>query len=603
MPDAHAQARDGDSSRGRRVAVPQPPRTSRPPHAARTADPRLAATSSHLASRDMDRASRYDARDQAGDRGGPRSPARYGDRRDGAIKRRPQSPQESLPALQPRAARGKRAEADADWPSTKWDQLSDVDYWAEVASDKPLTTTAQPAAQARPARPGPPRDGEARQGPRPSAAPERNRPARLPVRGAMQVAAAGLSPDAATAAEFVPVPHAAARAYPDVPKRPVSAPSGDSALAARARRDAVPPGPPRPEVLDDDPLTSPSFPRIPAADSRSYGPGRPDSPSSAPPGQPPYAAATQQFPTYAAPTYAAPTYSAPTYASPSGQFDSFGTTVPQPAAGYGTASWPPAAAYGGSARPAADRLGQPGSIAADHARSPLYQPAPLPGPGGSAGYARRAEQASPPAGSGSHRYSGHLPPASGVPPVPGLAQDAPAGNPYGSYVSPPAGSYLPPSPAGSYQLPSVPADSYLPSTQAIPPDAGRPAGSGSHRASSFAQPAVPGDASATLGGSTSGWYPDRAAPVPPTSAYLDVPRQLSSRGVPVGSYLNGNGHAERADYPEAQHEPSGYPPSGYTGMPHDPAGYAEPDPYGGDPYGRDPYGRDPHGYPGYGADS
>ena len=26
-----------------------------------------------------------------------------------------------------------------------WDSLSDVDYWAELASDKPLTTTAQPA--------------------------------------------------------------------------------------------------------------------------------------------------------------------------------------------------------------------------------------------------------------------------------------------------------------------------------------------------------------------------------------------------------------------------------------------------------------------------
>src|SRR5712691_3449104 len=385
MPDARRQAHDSADGRGRRVAVRQPSRNMRPPHAARNADPRQAADRAHLAARDMDREGRYDARGHADDRGGQRSTAKYDDRRgsDSAIKRR----QESLPAVRPRPARGKRAEAEGDWPSTKWDQLSDVDYWAEVASDKPLTTTAQPAA-ARPVQPGQPRDGEARHGSRAGSAPERNRPARLPVRGARQTAAAGPSPDAARAAEFVPAPHAAARAYPDSAKRPASASGGDSGLAALARRDPMPPGPPRPAVLDDDPLTSPSFPKIPAADSRSYRGGRADSPSSESRSPAPYAAATQQF---------------PAYPSPSGQLDGYGTALrgpaPAPAAGYGTASRQSAAGYGESVRQPLDVLGQPGRIAADHVGSPLYQPAPLPGPGGSPSYAGRAEPAGPHAGS------------------------------------------------------------------------------------------------------------------------------------------------------------------------------------------------------------
>jgi len=189
--------------------------------------------------------------------------------------------------------------------------------------------------------------------------------------------------------------------------------------------------------------------------------------------------------------------------------------------------------------------------------------------------------------------------------VPG--QDASSGNPYGSYVSSSADSYLPASPAGSY-LPS--SESYLPSTQAMPPDSTRPAsghdgratGPGSDRASSRSQPTVGSEASAPLDRPSSGWYPDLAAPVPPTSAYLDASRQLPSLGIPAGGYLNGNGHAERAGYQAGQHDPSGYlPPSGYNGIPHDPGGYAGADPYGRDPYNQDPYGHDRHGYPGYGA--
>ena len=76
-------------------------------------------------------------------RGLRRSPRR---RRAGRHPDGPQRRQDSLPAVRPRAARGSKKADDADWPSTEWDELSDVDYWAEVASDKPLTTTAQPAS-------------------------------------------------------------------------------------------------------------------------------------------------------------------------------------------------------------------------------------------------------------------------------------------------------------------------------------------------------------------------------------------------------------------------------------------------------------------------
>ena len=54
-----------------------------------------------------------------------------------------------------RPARGRRND-DGDWPSTEWDKLSDADYWKEVASDKPLVTTARVAQPAPEPRSAPP---------------------------------------------------------------------------------------------------------------------------------------------------------------------------------------------------------------------------------------------------------------------------------------------------------------------------------------------------------------------------------------------------------------------------------------------------------------
>src|SRR5258707_3779 len=89
--------------------------------------------------------------------------------------------------------------------------------------------------------------------------------------------------------------------------RPLAAAPGEPRLSRHADAASLPsPGrgipqgrPPVPP--DDDPLTSPSFPRIPASDSRAYRNGRADTPprGSSPPS--PYLAPAPQFPSYGSP--------------------------------------------------------------------------------------------------------------------------------------------------------------------------------------------------------------------------------------------------------------------------------------------------------------
>ncbi|HEX6857384.1 MAG TPA: hypothetical protein VF204_18975, partial [Streptosporangiaceae bacterium] len=71
------------------------------------------------------------------------------------------------PRLSKSQGKAKRSGDDEDWPSTDWDDLSDADYWKEVASDKPLVTRTPegrpdvedpargPGTGRRPARPAP----------------------------------------------------------------------------------------------------------------------------------------------------------------------------------------------------------------------------------------------------------------------------------------------------------------------------------------------------------------------------------------------------------------------------------------------------------------
>ncbi len=59
--------------------------------------------------------------------------------------------QRNQPKSRGKASR-KHDDDENDWPSTEWDKLSDVEYWAELSADKPLATTAR-TAQAGPAKP------------------------------------------------------------------------------------------------------------------------------------------------------------------------------------------------------------------------------------------------------------------------------------------------------------------------------------------------------------------------------------------------------------------------------------------------------------------
>jgi hypothetical protein len=214
--------------------------------------------------------------------------------------RTPRRPEESRAPARAQPARSRRSSDSSEWDSSEWEKLSDVDYWAELASDKSLKTTAQPAAQARS---GPDRDTEAltRLSTPAGAAPRQDPATGLPVRGRPQPAAAA---PAAGRADFTPAPvpvsrirdqsRAAAAASDPHPARyadPAGLPSpGRAQPAGRSRVNP-----------DDDPLTSPSFPRIPADDSRSYRNGRADTPPRGSRAPAPYLATTQQYGGYSSP--------------------------------------------------------------------------------------------------------------------------------------------------------------------------------------------------------------------------------------------------------------------------------------------------------------
>jgi hypothetical protein len=244
-PDSADRGNDGGGDRGRarngRVSSREVAG-----HSARSGH-HGAGSRGHEGARDRERAS------VPGDRGTDRRDS------DASLRLRAEPPAE--PRTRP--GRSKRSDDSADWPSTEWDKLSDVDYWAELASDKPLTTTAQPAAARRPGQADLERDAQARaergvitgHGAVGSVVPGSDGDPALPTREHPQLAAAPVlvPPPAPTQ----PRPIAAAGYYPD---DPTIDQGGD---AGRGRRRTA-------GSLDDDPLTSPSFPRVRADDSRSF---------------------------------------------------------------------------------------------------------------------------------------------------------------------------------------------------------------------------------------------------------------------------------------------------------------------------------------------
>jgi hypothetical protein len=490
-------------------------------------------------------------RDQQRARTRTRTPGKRRDS-DGASRSRPDAPVPSYSRL----GRSKRSDDSADWPSTEWDKLSDVDYWAELTSDKPLTTTAQPAGPARSARaeqyPG--TNGLAGPGVGDSRAPSHADDPSRPARSRPQLAAAPVSAPVPSSDNVVPLPAgrwAVTAREPDF--GPVTIPGG-SGPQTRPRR---------PPIIDDDPLTSPSFPRVPASDSRSYrsrGNGRgPESPDAA------YSAQTQQFASYGGPV-------AP----------SSGTGAPTAERRAWPSAYPDALAA-----PADDTAQPPGPASTDR-----YQTVP-----GSRG---RHESRSAPAGAG---------PLSAAPPPP-----APL-NPYGSYVStPPSGGFpaagsapahggagsgsYPALPGrarrgqeltgqGSGSCPSAPAahDSYPPVqdvSDSYPPP--------KDVSGSYPPPQDP-----------AGWYPQQAdRPAPASSAPGELPGSGS-----FGTRGTGQRGDDGRYYPAANQSGS-WPADGYPdgqpghvdyarGYPH--THQERPAPRAQDPYAPDGYG----GQAGYGT--
>ena len=212
-------------------------------------------------------------------------------------------------------ARGARPAAVTD--SSSWDALSDVDYWAELAADKPFN-----AADTGPSRRGSEQPPAARApaGGRRAAAPAPD-PAQLPVRSRQsRPAPAGQADGAPTqqlntqrppaarypgpvepATESIaalarlggqqaapgprPAQRPAAGQRPAPGQRPTAGqrqrpPAARPGSAQRTGPQQVPAAPPVPAAghgrlplpMDDDPLTSPSFPAINTSDSRSYRP-------------------------------------------------------------------------------------------------------------------------------------------------------------------------------------------------------------------------------------------------------------------------------------------------------------------------------------------
>jgi hypothetical protein len=464
---------------------------------------------------------------------------------------------ESPAPARARQARNRPSGDSSEWDSSEWDKLSDIDYWTELASDKPLTTTAQPAAQASPARPARPAadpdetaalqgsGGTAPGGTVPREVPRRDPVTGLPVLGHPQSAGTepaddvladtvlantvladtvlgdaglagvsagrggfaaapipgGLAPDQMRAtsgrADFAAASLPAGTAQhqmrpPAEPRLPLPRHAGPPEFPEPDRRAAANRPPLDP---DDDPLTSPSFPRIPASDSRSYRNGGADTP-----------AGGSRVPAR--------------HVAPTQQFASYGSPAPQrPAARHASGQHAVPADVGGDT----DRTNPNG-----YPPDPLLDGNPYPSSAASA-------------------------PTASTPAAP-IA--SPSGNPYGSYVTSD-------SPAAAFSYDAYPAmpngnGPYLPA--AVPGDAG-------HAGNGYWQPAAP---DYPPGAGTSG-YQDGRAQVPDA-------RDVGARTV-----------EQRNSY--GRHDRAVYFPGGYPAGPPDQAGYPRQDPYGHDGYG---------GYPGYG---
>jgi len=257
------------------------------------------------------------ARDRQGDRTAllaeERGQPGYRDRDSQSRPARPERRSSPDGGQRPAAAAARASapnrQADPDSESNSWESLSDVDYWAELAADKPLTATmAAPASRASSRR----RSHEPKPEPKQitgGRAPGRGeQPPQLPVRQRQRpqprTVAASAEPatqNLAALARLSGLPPVSAPRPTQQPGRqhlpaPMAQPS--QAPAARVSQPHTRGRPPLP--MDDDPLTSPSFPAINASDSRSYRTRRSRSQPAGGSGAGGYSGPAQQVPQYPA---------------------------------------------------------------------------------------------------------------------------------------------------------------------------------------------------------------------------------------------------------------------------------------------------------------
>jgi hypothetical protein len=529
----------------------------------------------------------YDGRDR---RGATRPNARADAHKNGARPDRG----ELLPAVKPRQGKGKR-DSDGDWPTNEWDELSDVDYWAELASDKPLTTEGPSAHGSRA------QGRESRQDRRPDADPHQRADADSDP-AARQADRRDRKPDRALLPPAARKPEVAASDRPAAVDRfaAVDRPEGTDRFgtadprAAGARPVPARHAAPRPPALmpapaDDDPLTSPSFPRVAADDSRSYRRTR-------------AATSDGRQPASLESDIVQPTRNGGRAAARQAEPHPAYPAVPR----VESVSGLEAASQTGSYPRAAAGLHHDGPFPASSSDPAGYQ---LP-----AANVARYEQAtggysSPDSGTASYPAGSSYHEPGGYPPGPSAGAGAYAGDPAarGSYP----GSEVP-----GYRAETGPG-AYL----AAVPD-GYPA--------ALSSPSYDGGGSYSLPAHTSGYdngYPDHAAGYQgytesstSTGAHIRPEPGYQAGGYPgqaepsFGASLAG-GHGELsypvypapmpADHGAAYQAPApqlpGYQDAPYSADPHDPAAYPasvhETGAYGG----ADPYAEDPYGQPGYGG--
>jgi hypothetical protein len=539
---------------------------------------------------------------------------------------------DSLPEVRPRPGKGtspgkSKRDGDGDWPSTEWDELSDVDYWAELASDKPLTASPPPSS-ALPGRADRERDrGDARDEPDtgPTRADRRDRPERRDIgerrdtgdrrdpaerrenseRRDQSLLPAARATGQTVDAAFIPASSdpadatlgGRAQAYGSTELRRAIAAGGEPLRAMTSGRTSTTGGGRVPQPLDDDPLTSPSFPRVSADDSRSYRRSRTDT---GPGGRP--ESQTRPNPGYQNGPIHPPV--SPLDSQPGLGRNSGGYSVPAAP----PAPSPPVAAgaeYAAAPPASVDPYRQPGSqVSGSYSARPSADTGGyLPPVGGS--YATDAVTAA---------YSSPMPSSPGYSPLPPVTHGYQASD--SAIYSAPVPSQPQSQPMHSQPMPSQPATSagnypgdrdsspYYPAAQLPEPanypgystDPGRGQSAVTQQPSgfSYSDPADFGAAGHLPAGQSSASYLSYQPQVHTDRAGIyQVPgsQPLPSAGGGFGRDFGG---------PSLQQVQPGHPTAPYTSAPYEPAGYAT-RAYEVDPYPADPYAVDPYGYPGYGA--